>query len=447
MFDMLPPKLLSKVSPNTRIALGLFCAAGLVGVGCGGSDSSLGGTGGTGPGVATGGNRATGGTTATGGVTATGGAIGTGGVHGTGGALGTGGVHATGGALGTGGVHATGGTSGIGGARATGGTSGSGAASATGGTTGAAGGTGQVGSIGGCQLFPADNPWNQDVSALPPNKTSTYIAAMKPTTTLHPDWGDYAAQKDYYGIPFTSGTGATPVPTTFTESADQSDPAPCPNNGGMFCYPVPVSSPIEGGPNADSGQDRHVLYIDTAGAPNNCTLYELYLAQNPKGNAWTAGSGAIFHLGSNSLRPDGWTSADAAGLPILPGLVRFDETVNKKVITHAIRFTMSSTQQAYIHPATHAAGSNNASLPPMGLRMRLKPSFDTSKFTGPSLVILTAMKKYGIILADNGSDWYITGESNDGWVPYMSQIASDMGKVHGSDFEAVETGPLSTAGL
>ena len=128
-------------------------------------------------------------------------------------------------------------------------------------------------------------------------------------------------------------------------------------------------------------------------------------------------------------------------------MVRFDETVNQKLITHAIRFTVDSTQQGYIHPATHASGDSDASLPPMGLRLRLKASFDTSKFTGPSLVILTAMKKYGIILADNGSNWYISGESNDAWVPYMDDISSDLGSVTGSDFEVVNTGPISTAGL
>jgi hypothetical protein len=341
---------------------------------------------------------------------------------------------------GTGGSSATGGRAATGGARGTGG-------SGTGGAVGT-GGSVQVGTIGGCQLFPADNPWNQDVSSLSLNsKGATYLANMHTSSGLHPDWGDYATPGDYYGIPFSSGTGATPQPVTFTESPDQSDPDPCPNNGGQFCYPIPLTSPIEGGPNAPADADRHVLYVDTAGAPNDCTLYELYLAQDPKGSGWTAGSGAIFHLGSNALRTDGWTSADAAGLPILPGLVRFDETVNKKLITHAIRFTVSSTQQGYIHPATHAAGSSNTSLPPMGLRLRLKASFDTSAFTGPSLVILTAMKKYGIILADNGSNWFISGESNDGWAPYMDQLVSDLSKVHGSDFEVVDTGPVSTAGL
>jgi hypothetical protein len=355
-------------------------------------------------------------------------------------------------AVGCGGSSGSSGTGGsgaaTGGAVGTGGTVGTGGAVGTGGGTGTGGsGTGQVGSVGGCQIFPADNPWNQDVSGLPLNaNNSAYLGSMHTSTALHADWGDYQAQDDYPGIPFSSGTGAPLVPVTFTESPDESDKNPCPSGGGMFCYPIPLTAPIEGGPNASSGADRHVLYIDTAGAPSNCTLYELYGAK-VSGSAWTAASGAIFHLGSNTLRPDGWTSADAAGLPILPGLVRFDETVNQKVITHAIRFTMNTTQQAYIHPATHAAGNSGSSLPPMGLRLRLKASFDTSKYSGPSLVILTAMKKYGIILADNGSDWFITGESNDAWTPYFDQIHTDLGKVHGSDFEVVDTGSVSSAGL
>lgn len=371
------------------MVLSLVCSTGFVAGGCGSGSDDLRhrGTGGTGIGVGTGGTLATGGTTATGGATA------------------------------------------------------------TGGTTGSGGGSAQVGTIGGCQMFPADNPWNQDVSALPLNaNSSTYLANMNASKGLHPDWGDYANPGDYYGIPFSSGAGSPLVPVTFTAYADQSDKNPCPSGSGT-CYPIPTTAPIEGGPSAASDADRHVLYVDTSGAPGNCTLYELYNAKNPSGNSWSAGNGAIFHLGSNALRPDGWTSADAAGLPILPGLVRFDETVNKKVITHAIRFTVSRSQQGYIHPATHAAGSSNSALPPMGLRLRLKASFNTSTFSGPSLVILTAMKKYGIILADNGSDWYLSGESNDGWGAYMDQIVSDMGKVHGSDFEVVDTGPISTAGL
>jgi hypothetical protein len=324
------------------------------------------------------------------------------------------------------------------GADSSGGASGKGGAGQSGGTTG-----GGAATTGGCNIFPADNPWNQDVSGLPRHASSdTYLSNMSPTTAFHPDWGTVS---DTYGIPFSSGTGATPQPLTWTESwgTTDSDPLACPSGTNKFCYPIPLTAPIEGGPSADTGSDRHVLYLDTAGAPSNCTLYELYNAQNPTGaSGWTAANGAIFHLGSNALRPEGWTSADAAGLPILPGLVRFDETVNQGEIRHAIRFTVSKTAQGYIHPATHAAGSTSTSLPPMGLRLRLKASFDTSSFSGPTLVILKAMKKYGIILADNGSNWYISGESNEGWAPHMDALLTGLRKLHGSDFEAVDTGAV-----
>jgi hypothetical protein len=345
---------------------------------------------------------------------------------------------------GSGGAGAQGGIGG-GGAFASGGALASGGA--TGGTAGTAG-QGSVPTIAGCNIFPADNPWNTDISAylLNPN-SATYLNNMSPSTGFHPDWGTVT---DEFGIPFLTGTGATPQPLTWNVSwgATDSDPLPCPTGSNQFCYPIPLTAPIEGGPSASTDSDRHVLYIDTAGAPNNCTLYELYNAQNPTGGSgWTAGNGAIFHLGSNALRTDGWTSADAAGLPILPGLVRYDE-VKAGEIRHAIRFTVSRTQQGYIHPATHAASnSSSTTLPPMGLRLRLKASFATSSFSGPTLVILTAMKKYGIILADNGSNWYITGESNEGWAADMDGLVADLGKVHGSDFEVVDTGAVSTAGL
>jgi hypothetical protein len=176
-----------------------------------------------------------------------------------------------------------------------------------------------------------------------------------------------------------------------------------------------------------------------------CSLYETWSSQYV-GPGWTCGSGARFDLSSNALRMDGWTSADAAGLPILPGLVKVSE-VQAGAVNHAIRFTMASTQQAYIHPAVHAAGTSDATLPPMGLRLRLKASFDTTTFTGATRVVLVALQQYGIILADNGSDWYIGGDSDDAWTPLMDALVSDLEKVHGSDFEAVETGPLSTAGL
>jgi hypothetical protein len=301
--------------------------------------------------------------------------------------------------------------------------------------------------VGGCRIFPADNPWNTDVLAYPVSANSaTYLANMSASTAFHPDWG---TMSDGYGIPYSSGAGAAPQPLTWTASwgSTESDPLPCPSGNNQFCYPIPLSAPIEGGSSAAVDADRHVLYVDKSGAPDNCTLYELYNAQNPTGSSgWTAANGAIFHLGSNALRPDGWTSTDAAGLPVLAGLVRYDEVIAGE-IRHAIRFTISRTSQGYIHPATHAAGSSSALLPPMGLRLRLKASFDTSTVTGPTLVILTALKKYGIILADNGSNWYITGESNEGWAPYMDGLVSGLRGVHGSDFEVVDTGPVSTNGL
>ncbi len=351
---------------------------------------------------------------------------------------GTGGVSGNGGAGQNGGAATPGGASGNGGAATTGGASGNGGAATTGGAA----------TIGGCSIFPADNPWNSDISAYPVHASSaSYLSNMSPTTAFHPDWGTVS---EGYGFPFSLGTGATPQPITWSASwgSTDSEKLPCPTGTNQFCYPIPLTAPIEGGPTASTDSDRHVLYIDTAGAPSNCTLYELYNAQNPTGNSgWTAANGAIFHLGSNTLRQDGWTSADAAGLPILPGLVRYDEVVTVGEIRHAIRFTMNNTYQGYIHPATHAAGKTNAALPPMGLRLRLKAAFDTSAYSGPTLVIMKAMKKYGIILADNGSNWYISGESNEGWSAYMDGLVSGMHGVHGSDFEVVDTGPVSAAGL
>ena len=337
----------------------------------------------------------------------------------------------TSGGGGAGGVSVGGGTGGV---------SGGGGEAQTGGATAIGG----AATTGGCDIFPADNPWNLDISGYPLHASSaTYIANMSPTTAFHPDWGTVT---EAYGFPFSSGTGATPQPITWTASwgPTESDKLPCPSGSNQFCYPIPLTAPIEGGPNALPDSDRHVLYIDTAGAPGNCTLYELYNAQNPTGSSgWTAANGAIFHLGSNTLRPEGWTSADAAGLPIFPGLVRFDEVMAGE-IRHAIRFTVSRSYQGYIHPATHAAGNSTATLPPMGLRLRLKASFDTSAMSGPTLVIAKAMKKYGLILADNGSNWYISGESHEGWAAYMDDLLTGLRGVHGSDFEVVDTGPILT---
>jgi hypothetical protein len=253
-------------------------------------------------------------------------------------------------------------------------------------------------------------------------QSSTYIASMG-AAHLHPDWGDWST--NHYGIPWqTVPAGQAMVPMTFDYS-DESDPGP---------YPFPASALVEGG--AGSGGDMHVLVIDTG----TCTLYETWSSTftNP---GWHCGSGAKFDLTSNALRPDGWTSADAAGLAVLPGLVRVAE-VQAGVIAHALRFTVSSTQQGFIHPATHAAGSSNTSLPPMGLRIRLKASFDVSKLSGPAKVIVTAMQQYGMILADNGSNWFVSGDSDDAWTPLMGAIGTAFSQLHGSDFEAVDTGPI-----
>ena len=219
----------------------------------------------------------------------------------------------------------------------------------------------------------------------------------------------------------------------------ESDPLACAL--GPFCYPIPTDAKIEGGTGAKPTSDRHVLFLATDGAPDHCTLYELYNTQNPTGSGFTAGSGAIWKLDSNALRTENWTSADAAGLAILPGLVRLEE-IKRGEIPHALRFTMSSSRQAFIHPATHAAGDENAALPPMGLRVRLKASFNDSAFTGASKVLTTAMKKYGLILADNGSNWYVSGESDNAWEPEMDALLSNLGQVKGSDFEIVKTGSL-----
>jgi hypothetical protein len=211
------------------------------------------------------------------------------------------------------------------------------------------------------------------------------------------------------------------VPITFTAYGSQSDPGP---------YPVPSDAPVEGGSGSDG--DRHVLVLQQG----DCVLYELYYAF-PSGGGWEAASGAVFDLSSNALRPEGWTSADAAGLPILPGLVKYDE-VQSGSINHAIRMTFSGTQKAYLHPATHwASDETSASLPPMGLRLRLKASYDISGFSGESRVILEAMKKYGVIVADNGSNWYFTGATDPRW---DDDDLDQLKDVPGGAFEVVDTG-------
>jgi hypothetical protein len=271
--------------------------------------------------------------------------------------------------------------------------------------------------LGGCQVFPANNAWNENVSNLPVSPmSSTYIAAINATKQfLHPDFGSNPT----YGIPYTVVPKSQPfVPITFNAYGDESNPGP---------YPVPLNAPVE------SGSDGHVLVLDSG----NCKLYEMYQAHQV-GNGWVCASGAVFSLNSNALRPDGWTSADAAGLPILPGLALYNE-VAAGVINHALRFTVDETQNGFIHPATHEAGVNNPNLPPMGLRLRLKASFSLAGFSGEALVILTALKKYGMIVADNGSSWYISGSTDSRW---NDNNLNELKTVPGSAFEVVQTGPI-----
>jgi hypothetical protein len=278
----------------------------------------------------------------------------------------------------------------------------------------------QNGSLGSCRVFPADNAWNRDVSSLPvASGSNAYVTSIGAAGRLHPDFGGGGA----YGIPYTTVQSQPPVPVTFTAYGDESDPGP---------YPVPLSAPVEGG--AAAGGDRHVLAVDT----DHCVLYEMYRAF-PRAGHWDADSGAVFNLGSNALRPDGWTSADAAGLPIFPGLVRYDE-VAAGAITHALRFTVARTQRGFIHPATHAASSStDPSLPPMGLRLRLRAGFDTSTFHGQARVVLDALKRYGMIVADNGSNWFITGAADPRW---DDNDLNQLKTVPGAAFEAVDTGPI-----
>jgi hypothetical protein len=278
------------------------------------------------------------------------------------------------------------------------------------------------------RLFPADSAWNEPVDKLPldPN-SAAYIAHMAPGTGLHPDFGtvwDGAA----IGIPYVVVSAAqAKVPVRFTEYGDESDPGP---------YSVPANAPVEGAGGSYADGDRHVLVLDTG----NQKLYELYHAVKQPDGSWNAGSGAIWDLTSNKLRPAGWTSADAAGLPILPGLARYDEIVTEGVLDHALRFTMSATQRKYVYPATHyASDSTDPSLPPMGLRLRLKASFDISGFPPAVQVILRGLKKYGMMVADNGSDWYVGGAPDPRW---DDDALHTLDRVKGSDFEVVDSRAL-----
>jgi hypothetical protein len=274
-----------------------------------------------------------------------------------------------------------------------------------------------------CAVFPADNPWNTDISSFPVHPQSdAFVNSVGRTDHLHPDFGTVWNGAPI-GIPYVIVPGAQQkVPVSF-DYADESDPGP---------YPVPPDAPIEGGP--DSGGDRHVLVIDN----DNCVLYEMFDAHPVNGGqSWNAGSGAVFNLNSNVLRPDFWTSADAAGLPIFPGLVRYEEVVEQGVIDHALRFTVSTTQRAFIHPATHFASSNtDPNVPPMGLRFRMKASYNCGGFSAEVQAICAALKRYGMFVADNGSDWYISGAPDPRW---SDDRLGDLKAISGDAFEVVAT--------
>ena len=279
--------------------------------------------------------------------------------------------------------------------------------------------------IAGCEVFPADNIWNPPIDDLPVDANSAaYIDTIGGDKPLHPDFGAGLWEGAPIGIPYTTVLSSQAgVGVTFLYD-DESDPGP---------YPVPPGVQIEGGPDSDG--DRHVLVVDR----EKCILYELYSSYPQPDGSWQADSGAIFDLHSHALRPGGWTSADAAGLPILPGLVRYAEVAAGE-ITHAIRFTVPQTRRAYVWPARHYASSLTGSqYPPMGQRFRLKADFDLSGFSPAVRVILTAMQRYGIILADNGSSWFISGVPDERW---DNDVLRELRQVHGNNFEAVDVSSL-----
>jgi hypothetical protein len=277
-----------------------------------------------------------------------------------------------------------------------------------------------------CQLFPPDNPWNQRVDGAPLHpRSDAIVRSIGVGEGVHADFGSGRYQGRPIGIPYTTVSKRQKRVRVSFEYADESDRGP---------YPIPRNAPIEGGRSADG--DRHVIVVDR----DRCRLYELFAAYpRSGGRSWRAGSGAIWSLRSNKLRPEGWTSADAAGLPILPGLARYEE-VRRGRIDHALRFTVSRSRRAYVYPARHFASSlTDADLPAMGQRLRLKASVDLSRYPRQSRVVLRALQEYGMIVADNGSDWFISGSPSSGW---NNDDLHSLGGVKGSDFEVVDESAL-----
>ena len=276
-----------------------------------------------------------------------------------------------------------------------------------------------------CEILPANNPWNQRVDRLPVARNSArIISSIGRDVSVHPDFGTvYNGAPN--GIPYAVVSNRTRrVPVSFDYS-DESDHGR---------YPLPRGVPIEGGPR--SSGDRHVIVINK----DTCVDYELYAAYPQAGGSrWHAGSGAIFNLRSNHLRPAGWTSADAAGLPIFPGLARYDE-VARGAIDHALRFTVERTRRAYVYPARHAASANtDPSLPPMGLRVRLRAGVNISRLPRQARIVALALKRYGMIVADNGSSWYVSGAPSPHW---SDDQLHQLDQLQGRDFEVVDTSSL-----
>ncbi|MFJ6780567.1 hypothetical protein [Streptomyces yangpuensis] len=276
-----------------------------------------------------------------------------------------------------------------------------------------------------CETAPPDSFWRAPVDTLPVHPNSArYVASIGSAEPLHPDFGSGLVDGQPIGIPVTVSDAVVPESKVSFDIAEESDPSG---------YRIPPDARIENGPASDG--DRHVIVWDR----NLCRSYELWDARPLGGNAWHAGGGAVFDLRSNGLRPDGWTSADAAGLAILPGLVRYDEAAAGRV-DHAIRITVPRSDRSYVWPARHQAGAAaDPALPPMGLRLRLKSSVDTSHLAPQARAVAEALKKYGAIVADNGSAWFVSGEENAGWDD--SQLAGLKG-FKGSDFEAVDASGL-----
>jgi hypothetical protein len=278
----------------------------------------------------------------------------------------------------------------------------------------------------GCPLFPSDNVWHADVLRLPVHpRSATWIRSVGPGAGLHSDFGSGTWDGGPIGMPYTVVPASQPrVPVRFAY-AGGSDPGP---------YPIPADAPIEGGPQADG--DRHILVVQAG----TCRLYELFDAHR-EGQGWLAGSGAVYDLRANRLRPDGWTSADAAGLPILAGLVRYEEVAAGHV-DHAIRVTVDRSQASYLWPARHQAGQSDSALPPMGLRLRLRSSVDVRGFPTQARVILRAMQTYGLIVADNGSAGFIGGAPDPRW---DNDALHQLGRITVADFEAVDSSSLRVA--